>query len=285
VRCSSLFAFVLVLLLAACGSLPRPFEGHPGATAARLAEPPAARLAIPPPSNVLPPADAASFAQTVAAGLLAQEVPVIAAKAQPGDWQLLVATEGRGSDVVPLYRVLDPAGAQRGITEGLPVAGSAWVTAPPVARLADEAIPRIAALLSQIEADRRQSDPRSLTNRAPILAITGVTGAPGDGNEALARQIKVELVKAGQDLTDRPPDADFRLAGEVTVVASGPGKDRVEIQWVVTDAKGGEAGRVVQLNEVPHGMVSLYWGDVAYVVAQEAAPGVRDVIAKRIAGR
>ena len=42
---------------------------------------------------------------------------------------------------------------------------------------------------------------------------------------------------------------------------------------------------MVQLNEVPKGMLDLYWGDVALVVAQEAAGGVRDVIANRIAAR
>ena len=35
---------------------------------------------------------------------------------------------------------------------------------------------------------------------------------------------------------------------------------------------------MVQLNEVPRGSLSGYWGDVAAAVAQEASGGVKDVI-------
>ena len=40
----------------------------------------------------------------------------------------------------------------------------------------------------------------------------------------------------------------------------------------------GEDVFVVQLNEIPAGTLNQYWGDVAAVVAREAAGGVRDVI-------
>ena len=67
------------------------------------------------------------------------------------------------------------------------------------------------------------------------------------------------------------------------MVAPAPGNaQRIEVDWLVLDANGKEAGRVVQLNEVPKGMLSLAWGDVAYVVAAEAAGGVKDVIANRV---
>jgi hypothetical protein len=46
----------------------------------------------------------------------------------------------------------------------------------------------------------------------------------------------------------------------------------------VDDARGREAGRVVQLNEVAAGTLDKLWGDVAVVVVQEASGGVRDVI-------
>ena len=52
----------LPLLLTACGDLPEPFLGNPGATARRLAQPPTPRLAVPPMGNMLLP-DAASQLQ------------------------------------------------------------------------------------------------------------------------------------------------------------------------------------------------------------------------------
>jgi hypothetical protein len=41
---------------------------------------------------------------------------------------------------------------------------------------------------------------------------------------------------------------------------------------------GDELGRVVQLHDIEPGSLNGAWGDVALVVAQEAAGGVRDVI-------
>ena len=97
---------------------------------------------------------------------------------------------------------------------GLPVPTTLWVGSPPLRRISGEATPRVVALLSRIEAARRQSDPTSLQNRAPRLFLVSVTGAPGDGNAALTRLIKTELVKAGQELQDDAwfeefPESDF----------------------------------------------------------------------------
>jgi hypothetical protein len=60
-------------------------------------------------------------------------------------------------------------------------------------------------------------------------------------------------------------------------------QERVEIQWIIKDAKGNERGRVVQLNVIPAGSLDHYWGDVASVVATEASGGVNDVLKKQTA--
>lgn len=283
---SRFLVLVLVFLLAGCGSFPRPFEGNPGANARRLAEPPPPRLNIPVPDAVyLTQANAVKLAGAIAEGLLAAEVPAAIGTGEKG-WRLTTTAEIRGGTIVPMYLVIDPAGEQQGITEGLAVPAAEWTAAAPptLRRVSDEAVPRISALLGRIEAARRRSDPNSLVNRAPRLAFAAVTGAPGDGNVALTQSMKVELVKAGQELFDGPTP-DFRLTCAVTVVPIGAGKERVEIIWTVTDAAGKEAGKVVQLNEIQAGLLKNYWGDVALVVAQEAAGGVRDVIANRIGAR
>ena len=41
----------------------------------------------------------------------------------------------------------------------------------------------------------------------------------------------------------------------------------------------------MQLNEVAPGSLDRYWGDVAVVVAQEAAGGIRDVILNQLGPR
>ena len=66
--------------------------------------------------------------------------------------------------------------------------------------------PDIATLLTRIEAARQQSDPNSLVNRPARVLVKEVTGAPGDGNRQLSRQIRQELPKLGevvQDTADR----------------------------------------------------------------------------------
>ena len=209
---------LLALLgLAACGALPRPFAGNPGGEAQHLAEPPPVRLIVPVPRNIfLPEGPSADLARVLAENLLDAEVPAAIGVPKRGDWRLVIEADHRGTDVVPTYRVIDPAGEQRGITEGLPIPTELWVSNPPLRRISGEATPRVVSLLSRIEAARRQSDPNSLQNRAPRLLVTEVTGAPGDGNITLARLVKVELVKAGQELQDEAKGADFTLAAEVS---------------------------------------------------------------------
>jgi hypothetical protein len=274
----------LILLLSACGDFPRPFEGNPGETALRLAVPPPARLAVAPPeSALLPDTDATKLATALADALANAEVPAVADAPQKGDWRLVVTAERRGETVVPIYTIDDPAGVAQGTAEGVPIATAAWADAKPstLKQAAADAAPRLASLLTNIEAARHESNPASLANRPPRVAFRGVSGAPGDGNTALARQMRTQLTRLGQVVQDSEKDADYVLVCAVAAAPVAGGQERIEIQWTLTNAKGQELGKVVQLNDIPGGTLDHYWGDVALVVAQEAAGGVRDVILKQ----
>jgi hypothetical protein len=267
--------------LAACGDFPRPFQGAPGATAMRLAQPPAPRLAIPAPAEALLTDDAGrAFATAVAEDLQGLEVPATAARVQPGDWQLVVKAEQRGGAVVPSFIVQNPKGEAEGQAEGKPVPLAAWAAAKPATlkMAADDAAPAIAELLTRIQAAIRQSDPNSLYNRPARVQVLPVSGAPGDGDQALTAQMRSRLSKLGNVVQDTESGADFIVQGQVHVVPIAGKQIRVEIQWIIKDARGAERGRVVQLNEVPADSLSRYWGDVAAAVAEEASGGVKDVI-------
>lgn len=274
----------LALLFAACGDLPQPFAGRPGPTAARLVQPPPARLAVPTPTHaLLTDAAADTLAGAVADALVEREVPAVAHAAKPGDWQLVVSAELKGARVVPTYTVRDERGRPQGTAIGVAMPPHAWSDGDPyMLKMEAAAIaPKITEMLVGIDAARKRSDPHSLYNRPPQVAVLQVTGAPGDGNLALTRHMRAQLPKLGDILQDAPEGADFTVAGRVHTAPGAGNSTRVEIQWLINDAAGHDLGRVVQINEVPAGSITPFWGDVALVVAQEAAGGVQDVILRQ----
>ena len=275
---------LLPLLLAACGDLPEPFLGNPGANGRVLARPPTLRLAVLPPHDALL-ADAPSrdFATALANGLQAQEVPAVASGVQPNDWRLVTRAEQRGGSVVPTYSVLNPKGDSKGTAEGPPVPTSAWAEASPATlqQAAKDAAPKIASLLTGINTAIQRADPNSLYNRVAKVQVATVIGAPGDGNVSLTREMKRRLSALGLVVQDSASGADFIVRGEVRVVPIPGGQQRVEIQWGVAVPDGDERGRVIQLNNIPAGSLDHYWADVAVVVATEASGGVNDVILRQ----
>lgn len=272
---------LLAALLAGCGDLPRPFAGRPGATALRLATPPPARLTVPPPTGaLLPQREAVRLAQDVADALVGNELPAFAQDPRAGDWQVRISATLTGQTVQPRYTLLDADGHQRGDVAGEPIAARAWEAADTatLASAAAAAAPRITDLMRAIDATMKQSDPNSLYNRPARIFLAGVTGAPGDGNDALARQMNRQLPQTGDLLVRTASDADFVVLGRVRATKLAGGQEQIEIHWIVRDTAGHEAGDVAQGHDFPSGALDRYWGDVAEAVAEEAAGGVHEVI-------
>lgn len=281
---SRLFAAIAGLLaLAACGDLPQPYRGRPGAQAQVLAIPLAVRLAVPPPEQAMLPGDSArALSEAVTKALQALDVPAIAtATPLPLDWLVEVTAERQGVAVRPRFRLLDADRRPQATTDGSPVPVRDWANAdrPLLDRIAAEAAPKLTQLLLQVEAARKQTDPASLAAGPPRLHMVGVKGAPGDGNTALTARMRERLGDQGFVVQDAAEGAAYALQGEVSVVpASLRGVERVEIQWIVSRRDGEELGRVVQMNEIPAGRLNRLWGDIAYIAAEEAAGGVRTVV-------
>ena len=277
---------VVTLLLAACGDLPEPFIGNPGATARRLAMP-----ATPPMLAVLPPTDALlgapakdDFADLLALSLQKEEVPTLARKPEKTDWRLAVSAQRKGDLVVPHYTILDPTGHEQGAIDGAALPASGWTEGAPgtLGSAAQDAAPKILALMLSIRRTRDRANPNSLVNRAAKLFVPIVTGAPGDGDTALTRMIRADLAEIGPLVQVTPEGADFTVTGKVTVSPLPKGQQQVEIAWTVTWPSGKVVGKVSQLNSVAAGSLDSYWGDVAGAVAQEASGGINAVVERFI---
>jgi hypothetical protein len=282
-----LLFLLLPLLVAACGDLPEPFKGNPGATARLLAVPVTPMLAIPAPEKAMLPPDAATaFANRLATAMQNEEIPALVHPPGKADWRLLITAAQTGEALVPRYLVQDASGKEQGAIDGAPVPASAWTAGSPAAldKAANDGIPKVLALLTTIRRARDIADPNSLLNRVARLYVPPVTGAPGDGNEQLTRLIRARLKDLGSLIQTNPDGADFVIKGTVTMTPVPIAQQRVEIVWAVTRPSGVVSGKVSQLNAIPAGSLDYIWGEVADVVTREASDGINRVV-ERFIGR
>ncbi len=104
--------------------------------------------------------------------------------------------------------------------------------------------------------------------------ITGVTGAPGDGNATLGRALAQMLAQLDVALVpDKSPDV-FLIEGRVSLKSSGESEDTVSLLWLIKNTKGKELARIEQLNAVPRGSLAVRWGKTAVYAAEGAADGL-----------
>jgi hypothetical protein len=273
------------IALAGCGDYPEPMLHRPGRMGMLLSHPPPQRLVVPVPGGALLDDDSAAvFARDLSNAMVAQTVPAFAQRPQKGDWVLGVTAALNGNAVTPSYSITDPRGHLQGSLTGAPVSSKAWANGDKTALndAASSAGPQLAALLSNIDAALKESDPNSLYNRPPRLDFSGITGAPGDGDDSLAKEMRQDIGNLGVILVGQQDQADYLMHARVRVTKVNATTQHIEINWIVDTSDGKEAGRVAQLHDIPMGSLDTYWGDVAVVAASEAAKGVKEVIDNNI---
>jgi hypothetical protein len=264
---------VLPLLAAACQPLPHPFDDARALPPPNALEPPDSVGVVVMPATGEPAPFGAAMAEAFAKALQDQDVPASTASGNRGSFRLEMAAKNEtavaGQARVALHWTLrDAKGAVRG--SGDAASSASGVDA--VKSIAGEAAPEIAKLVS--------GDAPAPSGGTPALvALGGVTGAPGDGGTALARAISSALGRAGVELGAAGAPSRFALNCEVAVGPADSGKELVTVRWILA-AGGHPLGQVSQQNTVPAGSLDHDWGDVAYAVAGAAAPGIADLIAR-----
>lgn len=112
----------------------------------------------------------------------------------------------------------------------------------------------------------------------PTAWIGTIRGAPGDGNQALARALSGVLPMKGVAVEAAQAKAQWLVEGTVKVAGGPSGQDVVTLTWRVLDAQGKEAGTISQENAVPRGRLAKPWREIAGFAAEAAAEGIAQLI-------
>jgi hypothetical protein len=178
---------------------------------------------------------------------------------------------------VILWRLVDPDGTER-TKFSLPFKGL------------QDANLRLAALETVTALDAALSRPGTQVAQAaapaakPAAWIGAISGAPGDGNQALARALAGILPVKGIVVEATQAKAQWRIEGSIKV-ASGQAQDVVTLTWRVLDESGNEAGTIAQENAVPHGRLAKPWREIAGFAAEAAAEGIAQLIQQVTSGQ
>ena len=106
------------------------------------------------------------------------------------------------------------------------------------------------------------------------LAIGVISGAPGDGNEALALALAQALKQYRVTVEANPGPGIYRTKAQVSVTNKDVETDTVRIEWRLMGPNGQSYGTVEQENDVPAGSVNQRWGDTAVYAAAGAGDGL-----------
>lgn len=262
------WAALLALIVAACQPVPRPFQPSSKVAANPLLAPTADSSVLVAPVIGAPAPQRDQFAELVAAALRDRDVPASTRSASARSY--LLQAERRGAALV--FRLTDPNGLSAGAFEQPVPAAFDRGDVALLTGLAERTAAQTASYLQTDVGATIAAPPRK-------VAIRGIDGAPGDGNQALARALAAILVRHSVALESEPGDDTFVVVGAVRLSDSGPGQQTVEIDWSLLRPDGRSVGAIHQKNAVPKGRLDGAWGDIAFAAAEGAAEGLLQVLA------
>ncbi len=110
------------------------------------------------------------------------------------------------------------------------------------------------------------------------VALVGVTGSPGRGNDELYLAMRKVLRNAGWPVVDKPGKTALSISGRVALAAPKSGVQQVKLAWAVALPTGKVLGTVRQANDVPAGSLNQGWGQTAGYAAEAAAEGIFNLV-------
>ena len=261
-------AGLILVAVAACGKLPRPFE--PGA---KDLSNPLLTLQDSPGVVVAPIYDApanlaAPLADAIAELLRTQDIPATAADIlNSGNllegWYRRQDTTVGQSVIVIEWRLSNKTGVELLALESrvrVPTAAFVRDPQPLIKRMTANVAPKVAdAMIGERTAQ--------IDATAPSLAVGDITGAPGNGNAALRHAFRAVLRRTEITVAKSPEGAMARLDGIVQVTPHSDKEDEVRLVWTIRDSEQKTVAVLKQDNRVRKGRLARRWGSMAFDVA------------------
>ncbi len=281
-RCPALLCVAGVLMAAACGPLPRPFQPAPETPASPLVRE-AASLGI----WIQPIAGASEpmsklLMESMAEGFKPYGIPAVTGGRGNSRYRLKGRAEINRDDpslpyVAMIHWTLYDFGGQVIGTETLGVPGSRrdWdYGSPAIIDHVGQNTPQIIAAMI----DKEEETLKPVRPRLSGVWVKPIENTPGDGNRSLFRAINTALEGAGIAIAEERRHAEYVLEARFSLAPEKDNLQRVEIVWAIMTPDGREIGRATQKNLVEEGTFSAAWGEVATLVAKAALEGIRGVL-------
>jgi len=112
------------------------------------------------------------------------------------------------------------------------------------------------------------------------VAMTKVSGAPGQGNRDLLLAMRKVMKGAGWPVLTRPRKDALTVTGKVKLDKARGAQQKVALAWTVRTPDGKVLGTIRQANNVPAGSLNQTWGKAATYVSQAAAEGIFKLVNK-----
>jgi hypothetical protein len=123
-----------------------------------------------------------------------------------------------------------------------------------------------------LAADKEPPKPAAVKEAA--LAYISVTGASGDGEQALSSALAKRLTVAGVKQATALADNVYSVEGIVKLATAKGGRQAVRIDWTVFAPDGMTLGGVSQTKLVRKGSLDKKWGAAADAAARAAANAI-----------
>jgi hypothetical protein len=123
-----------------------------------------------------------------------------------------------------------------------------------------------------LAADKEPPKPAAVKEAA--LAYISVTGASGDGEQALSSALAKRLTVAGVKQATALADNIYSVEGIVKLATAKGGRQAVRIDWTVFAPDGMTLGGVSQTKLVRKGSLDKKWGAAADAAARAAANAI-----------